>query len=97
MSSNFSMIKRKSGCRTSLLFDLLHFVRRALPVLPRLINERGGEELRRIELADRKPVEPAFPATCAAPNPKPARVPLPGFDPVTPAGAEQENGHGRGV
>jgi hypothetical protein len=47
----------------SLLLDLFHFIRRFLPVLPRLIDERGGKELRRIELGDREPVEPRLAPT----------------------------------
>jgi len=34
-----------------------HFFRQSLPMLPRLIDERRGKRLRRVEVADRKPVE----------------------------------------
>jgi len=54
-------------------------------MLPRLIDERGGEQLRRIELANRKAIKPCFPPACAATNPKAVRVPLPHLDPITAA------------
>jgi hypothetical protein len=43
-----------------LLLDFLHFLRRSLPMLSGLINERGSEEFRQIELRDREAVKPTF-------------------------------------
>lgn len=66
-------------------------------MLSRLIGERGGEELGRIELRDSEAVNPTFAATCAATNPKPIPVPLPRLDPITATPAEQRNDHGETV
>jgi len=77
-----------------LLFNSFHFFWRSLPVFPRLIDDGSGQQLRRIEFANRKPVEPAFAAAGVALDPSAADVPSRDLDAVGPALAEQENGQG---
>jgi hypothetical protein len=47
-----------------------------------LIDDRRGEQLRRIKITHREAIKPCFSAARPALNPKPRAVPLPEFDAV---------------
>jgi len=75
--------------------NLRDFFRRSLPMLPRLIDERGGEELRRIELRDGEPVKPRFAATREAAQSGAVHVPICDVDAVRTALTEEKGRHNR--
>ena len=76
-----------------MLLDSPHFIWRTLAVLPCLIDDCGGQQLRRVELADREPLEPSFLPARQAMQLRPAYVPKLDVDAVRAALAEQQDRH----
>jgi hypothetical protein len=72
----------------------IHLLRTAFPVLPSLIDERPGNELNRVDLADRETVLPCLAFAAETPDSGAASVPLWDVDAVRAALAEEDDGHG---
>ena len=80
-----------------LLMNALHFVGRTLAVLPRLVDDRGCQELRRIEFADRETIEPRLLPARQAVKLRAPHVPQFDIDAVGAALAEEQDRHGSRV
>jgi hypothetical protein len=75
-----------------MLLNLLHFVWRAFPMFPGLIDYSGREQLRRIEFAHRKAVEPCLLAARQAMKLRPPDIPQLNVHAVRTALAEENDG-----
>jgi hypothetical protein len=76
-----------------MLLNLLHFVWRAFPMFPGLIDHSGREQLRGIEFAHRKAVEPCLLAARQAMKLRPPDIPQLNIHAVRTALAEENDGH----
>ena len=75
------------------LLDKSDFVRRALAMLPSLIDDRSGQQLRGIEFADCKSFQPRLLPARKALQLRSFHIPELDINAVRPALAEEENGH----
>ena len=63
-------------------------------MLPSLIDERSGNELNRVDFADRETVQPCLAFAAKTPESGATSVPLCDVDAVRAALAEEDDGHG---
>jgi hypothetical protein len=83
-----------SACPSlALLLNAPRFIRRTPPMFPRLVDDGGCQQLRRIELADRETFEPGFMTAGQAVELRPTNVPKLDVDAVRAALAEQQDRH----
>ena len=66
-------------------------------MLPRLIDDRGDQQLGRIKLAHGETIEPRLLSACKAVQLRAPDVPEFDIDPVRPTLAEEQNGHGQSL
>jgi hypothetical protein len=83
--------------RLPVFLDSAHFVRQSLPVLARLVNDCGGQQLRRIEFSDREAFEPRFLTAREAMKLRPPDVPHFDVNAIRTALAEEEDSHRRRI
>lgn len=76
-----------------MLLDAPDFFRRTLSVLSRLVHDGGGQQLRRIELAHGKSVEPSLLPARQTLQLSPSNVPQLDVDALRPTLAEQKHRH----
>ncbi len=76
-----------------MLLDPFEFVWRALSVLASLIDNRGGQQLRGIELAHCEALEPSLLPTREALQLRPAHIPELDVDAVRATLAEEDDRH----
>lgn len=74
-----------------------NFVWWALAMLARLVDDCGGQQLRRIEFTDREAFQPCFLTARVAMKLRPPDVPYLDVDAIRPALAEQEHRHERSL
>jgi hypothetical protein len=77
-----------------LLLNTLHFIGRSLAVFPGLVDNGGGQELRRIEFADRETIEPGLLPASEAVNLRAPHVPKLDVNAVGAALTEEQDRHG---
>jgi hypothetical protein len=82
---------------TSLFLNALHLVRRSLAMLPRLIDDCRGQQLRGIKFAHGETIEPCLLSAREAMQLRAPDVPEFDVDPVRPTLAEEQNGHGESL
>lgn len=77
----------------ALLMNALDIIRRSLAVLSRLVDNRGCQQLGRIEFTDRETIEPSFLTARQAMKLRAANVPKLDVDAVRAALAEEQDRH----
>ena len=75
------------------LFDSLNLLRRTFAVLPSLVDQCGGHQLRDIKLADGESFEPSFLPACEALELRPSHVPELDVHAIGSTLAEEEGRH----